>query len=172
MGSVTPVRKRKRRESLEVIPLPSAISQHEASPKAPRGWRKGLPSLQFVAVALTFTFASTFAVNALWLLTNYQLSASHVTSSVFLTQLRAASGLLVVYAVSIVVVMSAGRLYRAGQTTKGLNNCLGTGVAVGSSTLLVALFTHNNRMRPGLASNPRCWRAQHCGSKQMAQSPA
>jgi len=148
MGSATPVRKRKSRESLEVIPLPPAISQHEGSPQAPRGWRRGLSSLQFVAVALTLAFASTFAVYALWLLTNYQLSASHVTSSVFLTQLRAAWGLLVVCAVSIVVLMSAGRLYRAGQTTKGLNNLLWLGVAVVGSTLLVAAVTYNNGMRP------------------------
>ncbi len=45
MGSASPVQKRKSRQSSEVIPLPSAISQHEASTKAPRGWREGLWSV-------------------------------------------------------------------------------------------------------------------------------
>ena len=45
MGSATPVQKRKTRESLEVIPRPSAISQHEAVAQRPRGWRKGLWSV-------------------------------------------------------------------------------------------------------------------------------
>ncbi len=45
MGSANPVQKRKTRESLEVTPLPSAISQPEALLQTPRGWWKGLWSV-------------------------------------------------------------------------------------------------------------------------------